>query len=83
MTACCPAWLERDTHLRFDLSLRLAQETIRPLIQFARGRLIDLNVTILVGPHLFAYILIHSSPAGRQEEAGKQVTLLATKMQPA
>lgn len=50
----------KETHQRFDLSLRLAQQTICPLIQFTCGRLFYPNVTILVAPHLFAYILVHS-----------------------
>lgn len=56
------------THLRFDLSLRLAHEAIRPLVQFTRGRLVYLNVAILVAPHLFGNILVHIWAAGRRQD---------------
>ena len=70
MAACeQPSYKYTETHLRFDFSLRLAEETICPLIQFTCRRLIYLNVTILVGPHLFAYILIYNKTTERQEEA--------------
>lgn len=61
--------MQRDTHLRFDVSLWLAQETIRPLVQFARWRLLYPNVAILVAAHLFAYILVHIRTAGGRDEA--------------
>lgn len=48
------------SNLRFDVSLWFAEETICPLIQFTRGRLVDLNVTVLAGSHLLTYVLIHS-----------------------
>lgn len=53
--------VSRETHLRFDLPLRLAHEAICPLFQFTRGRLINLDVSILVTPELFGYILHDSS----------------------
>lgn len=56
----------RDTHLRFDVSLRLAQETIRSLVQLARGRLYYFNVASLVAPHLILYILVLKKTAGVQ-----------------
>lgn len=62
--------LMRLQNLRFDVSLRLTQEAVRPLIQFAGGRLLYPNVTILVSLHLFAYILNDERAAGRQGDAG-------------
>ena len=62
------AWC-KETHLRFDVSLRLAHETIRPLIQFTRGRLVYLDVPMLVAPHLFGYVLVYKWTEGRQDEA--------------
>lgn len=59
----------KESHLRSDLSLRLAHETIRPLIQFTRGGLFDPKVAILVAPHLFGYILVDIKTTGRQDEA--------------
>lgn len=56
------------THLRFDLSLRLAHKAIRPLVQLTRGRLVYLNVAILVAPHLFGNILVHKWAAGRRQD---------------
>lgn len=45
------------SHLRSDLSLRLAHEPVRPLGQFASGRLFDAEVAIPVAAHLFGDIL--------------------------
>lgn len=57
-----------ETNLRFDLSLWLTKETIRPLVQFACGRLLYSDVAILVAPHLFAYVLFDIRRAGRQRK---------------
>lgn len=64
-----------ETHLRFDLSLRLAQETIRALVQLARGRLNYLSVTSLVAPHLIFDVLVHRSTAGIQRKEEKELLL--------
>lgn len=48
-----------EPHLRPDLSLRLAYEPVRPLVQLTGGRLLYPNVAVLVASHLFADVLVH------------------------
>lgn len=49
----------KPPNLRSDLTLRLAYEAVRPLIQFTGGRLLNQNVAVLVASNLFADILAH------------------------
>lgn len=48
-----------ELHLRSDLTLRLAYEPVRPLLQFTGGRLLNQNVAVLVASDLFADVLVH------------------------
>lgn len=71
------------TDLRSDLSLRLTHETIRPLVQLARGGLLYPNVAVLVALHLFFDILVHTETAGKQDERRSMNYLGAEKADPA
>lgn len=60
--------MKLETDLRFNVPLWLTQEAIRPLVQFTRRRLLYPGVTVLVAPHLLAYVLVYRQQKDRMKD---------------